>query len=159
MARAQTSNINEVTETTNPHDPSARAQTPAPTVVPQGQVRPVVAGRPPVFGGAGGIQDTRTGNLIANTIADPNGNVIGSALDRTEVSESARSVVAPKKYRVLVGGHLTIRGERHPLRAGKVISDNEYDVRAVRNQGFKLELVTDDNEEGLGPDKIDSPPV
>jgi hypothetical protein len=52
----------------------------------------------------------------------------------------------PKVYRCLNGGTIVANGCRTALRAGKEISDLHYDIRLLKRQGIRLELIEDDVE-------------
>lgn len=52
--------------------------------------------------------------------------------------EDPTPVPPPIKYRVAVGGMITIDGMKTILRPGKVIKETDYDIEKLRNQGIQL---------------------
>ena len=57
--------------------------------------------------------------------------------------EAARELPKRHVYRVVVGGEVARGASKYVLRPGKVISENEYDIRALQAMGMRLEELTD----------------
>lgn len=53
----------------------------------------------------------------------------------------------PVRYRVMNGGTIVWHGCRTPLRAGKEISDAQYDITLLKRQGIRLARIDQDGEE------------
>lgn len=50
----------------------------------------------------------------------------------------------PKHYRVMNGGTVVFGGNRTVMRAGKEVSDKDYDIRFLLRQGIRLEPIGQD---------------
>lgn len=50
----------------------------------------------------------------------------------------------PKKYRVLNGGMVMFNNSRTPLRAGKEVSEQHYNIAELKKQGIRLEEIVDE---------------
>lgn len=109
---------------------------------PAGGALPLVTqGRAPQMGGTPGMPNMMGENRDASLSTGIAGSAIGKF--------NADLVVPFKRYRVLNGGYLMYNGVRTALRAGKIVDDRNYDMPRLRGQGFRLELVRDD-EDGDG---------
>lgn len=76
--------------------------------------------------------------------------VIGSALDRGPQRKPGEGPPPPRRFRVTKGGTIFQGGEmgtggyRTTLREGKEISALHYDIRALQQQGIRLEEIKDE---------------
>jgi hypothetical protein len=88
-------------------------------------------------GGASGQPTTAMPQLVSQS------EVIGTAM--RPGMPGSENVPKAKKYRVLNGGMITWRGNRTPMKAGKIIDSVQYDIPSLRSQGIKMEEVTEEN--------------
>lgn len=51
------------------------------------------------------------------------------------------NVPPPRKFRVVVGGHIMVNGSRTGLRTGKIIDAANYDIDNLQLQGVRLEEI------------------
>jgi hypothetical protein len=58
-----------------------------------------------------------------------------------------RPDVVAKRYRILNGGMIVYRNSRTALRAGKIIAEHDYDLKLLRDQGIRLELIQEEPAE------------
>ncbi len=66
----------------------------------------------------------------------------------------------PKRYRVINGGMVMMTNVRTTMRAGKEISEKDYDIANLRRQGIKLEeLVPEQPEAPAAPEETDAKPA
>lgn len=74
------------------------------------------------------------------TSGQPDGTVYRSGSGHESiVEEQDDSPVPPqKKYRVMVGGMITINGMKTILRPGKVIKESDYEIQKLFDQGIQL---------------------
>ena len=100
--------------------PESETDSPYATDVPS----PVVIDQP------GGADDV--------VLVDP-APLIGDAVARERMIEA--EVRPARRYELLQGGCFTIRGYRTTLRSGKIVTEANYDVDALRSQGAVLREV------------------
>jgi len=64
--------------------------------------------------------------------------LVGDAVARERI---LAEIPPTKRFELLQGGVFTIRGYRTTLRAGKVVTETNYDLAALRSQGAQLREV------------------
>lgn len=97
---------------------------------------------PPMTGGASGVPNASPATASAASAA-------------AHVKRDAGST-KPKRYRVMNGGTIVNGGCRTAIRAGKEITDQQYDIAHLKRQGIKLEPLVD--EEDIAPPPIPPEP-
>jgi hypothetical protein len=141
-----------VTASNNPHDPSGVQQAPPPTAtVPTMGLNPVnalglVRGRPVQTGMTGGTPGLPQHAQAEAHVVGQQGDVVGSAVGFHPQSEAAQKVPPIKRYRVTNGGRISVKGTPHVLRPGKEVDERTYDLKMLRQQGIKLEEITEDDD-------------
>jgi hypothetical protein len=81
-----------------------------------------------VAGGAGGVPE----------------NAADRQADQGAKARARAAVPRPKRYRVTNGGMIVYNNCRTAMRAGKEVSEAQFDLALLRRQGIRLEEIIDD---------------
>jgi hypothetical protein len=91
-----------------------------------------------------------------SAVAKDLGGAPGVPIPATEVVAAPRALAGatsrrPRRYRILNGGNIMYGNCRTAMRAGKEISDAQFDIALLKRQGIRLEEIRDEDSPAETP--------